>query len=142
MLTNSAKISDTTKRELLELTYFQGDQKKKTKILLCRIMQCFGDFKVFTIHKCSDTGLFGHLSNPAFCSLYFQKQIISEAHIFSKYSKLYVDCGNAEKNLEITFDLEIIAFKLVALNTRFYWERILVIGCQYVNKQSPDFRYY
>ena len=29
MLTNSAKISDTTKRELLELTYFQGDQKKK-----------------------------------------------------------------------------------------------------------------
>ena len=34
------------------------------------------------------------------------------------------------------FDLEIIAFELVALNTRFYWERILVIGCQYVNKQS------
>ena len=26
---------------------------------------------------------------------------------------------------------EIIAFELVALNTRFYLENILVIGCQY-----------
>ena len=43
---------------------------------------------------------------------------------------------------QIIFDLEIIAFELVALNTRFYWERILVIGCQYVNKQFQDFRYY
>ena len=32
------------------------------------------------------------------------------------------------------FDLEKIAFEVVALNTRFYWERILAIGCQYVNK--------
>ena len=39
------------------------------------------------------------------------------------------------------FDKEIIAFELVALNTRFYWERILVIACQYVKKQSQDFRY-
>ena len=36
---------------------------------------------------------------------------------------------------------EIIAFKLVALNTRFYSENILVIGCQYANKECPDFRY-
>ena len=43
---------------------------------------------------------------------------------------------------EIFFDFEIIAFELVPLDTRFYWERILVIGCQYVNKQSQDFRYY
>ena len=43
---------------------------------------------------------------------------------------------------KIIFDLEINAFELIALNTRFYWERILVIGCQYVNKQSLDFRYY
>ena len=33
-------------------------------------------------------------------------------------------------------DFEIIAFELVALKTRFYWEKILVIECQYVNKQS------
>ena len=42
----------------------------------------------------------------------------------------------------IFFDLEIIAFEQDALNTRFYWERILLIGCQYVKKQSQDFRYY
>ena len=33
--------------------------------------------------------------------------------------------------LKIYFDFEIIAFELVALNTRIYWENILVIGCQY-----------
>ena len=48
-----------------------------------------------------------------------------------------------QKKIEQTdFGLEIIAFEFVVLNTRFYWERILVIGCQYVNKQSQDFRYY
>ena len=47
------------------------------------------------------------------------------------------------KKIEIFFyHLEIIAFELVALNTRFYSERILVIGGQYVKKQSQDFRYY
>ena len=40
------------------------------------------------------------------------------------------------------FDLEIIAYALVALNIGFKWQRILVIGCQYVKKQSQDFRYY
>ena len=48
-----------------------------------------------------------------------------------------------EKKIEkIFFGSEIIAFELVALNTRFYWERILFIGCQYVNKQSQNLRYY
>ena len=40
------------------------------------------------------------------------------------------------------FDFEIIAFELVVLNTRFDWERILVIACHHVEKQSQDFRYY
>ena len=47
-----------------------------------------------------------------------------------------------KKIVKMFFYLEIIAFELVALNTRFYWERMLVIGCQYVNKQSQDFIYY
>ena len=47
-----------------------------------------------------------------------------------------------KKIQKIFFDLEIIAFELVKLNIRFYWERILVIGYQYVNKQSHDLRYY
>ena len=48
-----------------------------------------------------------------------------------------------QKQIEkIFFDFEIIAFELVQLDTRFYWERILVIGCQYIKKQSQDFRCY
>ena len=47
-----------------------------------------------------------------------------------------------KKIQEILLEFEIIAFELVALDTCFYWERILVIGCQYVNKQSQDFSYY
>ena len=48
-----------------------------------------------------------------------------------------------QKKIEkIFFDLEIVAFELVVLNTRFSWERMLLIGCQYVNKQSQDFIYY
>ena len=48
-----------------------------------------------------------------------------------------------EKKIEKKFfGSEIIAFELVALNTRFYWENILVIGCHYANKESQDFRYF
>ena len=47
-----------------------------------------------------------------------------------------------EKIQTIFFDFEIIAFELVVLNTRFYWERVHFIGCHYVNKESQDFRYF
>ena len=47
-----------------------------------------------------------------------------------------------KKIQEIFFDLEIIALEFVALDTRFYCDRILVIGCQYLNKQSQYYRYY
>ena len=47
-----------------------------------------------------------------------------------------------QKTNKIFFNFEIIAFQLFALDTRFYWERILVIGCQYVNKQSQYLKYY
>ena len=43
---------------------------------------------------------------------------------------------------KIFFDFEIIVFELVPLDTRFYSERILVIGCQDINKQSQDFSKY
>ena len=47
-----------------------------------------------------------------------------------------------KKIQEIFFGLEIMAFELVVLNTRFYWEIMFVIGCQYVNKKCQDFIYY
>ena len=47
-----------------------------------------------------------------------------------------------KKNQKKLFDFEIFAFELVALNTRFYRETIHFIGCQYVQKESEDFRCY
>ena len=67
-LTNSLKILDTPKREFFELIFFLNDQKNMTKILPSRFNQFFGPFNMLTVYKCSDTGLFRHLSNPAFFS--------------------------------------------------------------------------
>ena len=47
-----------------------------------------------------------------------------------------------KKIKKIFFDFAIKVIELVALNTCFYWGRILLIGYQYVNKHSEDFRYY
>ena len=48
-----------------------------------------------------------------------------------------------QKKIEkIFFDIQIIAFELVPLDTRFFCEGVLVIGCQYVNKESQDFSNY
>ena len=47
-----------------------------------------------------------------------------------------------KKVQKIFLDFQTIAFELVALNSRFYWENILVIGCHYANKESEDFRYF
>ena len=47
-----------------------------------------------------------------------------------------------KKIQKIFFDFDIISFDLFPLDTRFYWERILVIGCQYVNKQFQALIYY
>ena len=47
-----------------------------------------------------------------------------------------------KKIQKMFFGFEIIAFELVALNTRFYWENILLIGIHYANKQSEDLRYF
>ena len=47
-----------------------------------------------------------------------------------------------KKIKKIFFDVEIISFELFALKSRFYWQNILVIGCQYANKESQNFRYF
>ena len=77
--------------------HFLSDwSRNMTKILLPGFKQCFGPFNMLTTHKCSDTGLFRHLSNLAFCSLKFEKPITSEADLFfqsiqnfMKISKIY-----------------------------------------------------
>ena len=48
-----------------------------------------------------------------------------------------------QKNIKKMFSvLEIISFELVSLRTQFYEQRIIVIGSQYIDKQSQGFRYY
>ena len=44
--------------------------------------QCFVPFKMLTVYKSSDTGLFGHVSNSGFSSLWFQKKITYVAQRF------------------------------------------------------------
>ena len=61
---------------------------------------------------------------------------------FRNNPKFHVDSGNSKKDREKIFGFEIIDFELVALNTSFYWENILVIGCHYANEGSQDFRYF
>ena len=70
-----------------------------TKILPCRFKQPFGHLKMLTVHKCSHTLFFFHLSNPAFCSLYFSEtNNFQSSSFFSTDLKFYVDCGIEEKN--------------------------------------------
>ena len=47
-----------------------------------------------------------------------------------------------KKFQKMFFRFEIVAFELVALNTRFYLDNILVIRSHYANKESQDFRYF
>ena len=76
---------------------------------------------MLALHKCSDTWIFRHLSNPAFCSLIFQKQIISEDHLHFQGIQNFIQISEVQKKiLKIFYDFEIIAFQLVPLDTRFY----------------------
>ena len=63
-------------------------------------------------------------------------------NFFVKYLKFCVDSRNAEKFRKTFFAFEIIAFELVPLNTRFYWENILVIGFHSTNKKFQDLWYF
>ena len=84
---------------------------------------------MLTAHNCSDTGLFIHLSNPTFCSLKFQKQIISDAHLHFQAIQNFMQISEMQKKIqEIFFDSQINAFQLVALNTRFAEREYLSLG--------------
>ena len=95
------------------------------------------------VHKCSGKGFFRHLSKHGFCSLSFRKYISYEANLFFQNVQSLRYVSEMQKKIEKKFLVsEIIAFELVALNTQFYRERILVIGSQYVKKHSQDFRFH
>ena len=109
--------------------FLSEGSKNQRKILLCRFKQCFGAFNMFTAHKCFDTGLFKHLSNPAFCSLTFHKKMNSESHLFFQIIQNFMQIWEMQREIEkIFFDFQIIAFELVALNTRFYTQREYILS--------------
>ena len=116
--------------------------RNMTETLPCRHKQCFRPCNMLTVHKCSDTRVFRHYVTPLFPVCSFRNKTPVRLIFFSNFSKFYIDFTNAEIFLRIFYDLEIIAFELVALNTRFYWQRTLVIRCQFLNKQFQEFRYY
>ena len=126
---------------------FRGDflsdwAKYMTKILLCRFKNCFGHLNMLAVHNCSEKGLFRHLTKPLSAVYNLRNKKPLRIIFFFKVFEILYRFGEWKKSEKILFDFETIALELVPLDTSFYWERILVIGCEYVNKQSQDFRYY
>ena len=92
-----------------------------TKKPPCRFKHSLGHFKMLSVHKYSDTGPFRHLNNPAFCTLYFQKEITPGDHNFFQSISQFMSILEMQLQIQqIFFDFEIMAFELVALDTRFY----------------------
>ena len=128
MLTKILKILDTTNRTSRADLVSELSKKKMTKVVQCTFKQPFRLFKMLTVHQFSDMGRLSHLRNHAFCSIWFRKQLTFEAHVFFQSVSNFMLIQEMQRKIEeIFFDLEIIAFQLVALDSRFYWERILVI---------------
>ena len=76
---------------------------------------------MLSVHKCPDTERFRDSNNPAFCYLEFQNEITSETHLFfQSISNVMQILEMQQKTKKMFFDLDIIAFELVALDTRFY----------------------
>ena len=143
MLTNSLKILDTIKAEFFELILFLSDQKLWQKFSHAD-SSIVSDPLTFSLSISVVTRCFLGIYVTRSLAVYnLWKKILSEAHILSQSIPNSMQILKMEQKVEkIFFGFEIIAFELVALDTRSYWERILVIGCQYINKQSQDFRYY
>ena len=62
--TNSPKISDLTKRDVLQLNICQTDDNR-IKVLPHKFQQCLGPVEKLTADGYSEAGLFSHLRNNA-----------------------------------------------------------------------------
>ena len=142
MLTNSLKISDTTKTEFFVLIFFLNDKKiwqKYFRAYLSSVpdpLTCCLSISVIT------RGFLGIHVTLLFAVYNFRNKEPLNIIFFFKVFEILCRFCKGRKTGKIFFDFQIIAFELVPLHTRFYCERILVMGCQYVNKQSQDYGYY
>ena len=142
MLTNSLKVSHTSKRKLFELIFFQRHQKIWQKYCRADLSGLLLPLTYWPSINVLKRDFFGMYVTPLFWLYNFRKKSPIRLIFTLKLWQFYVDSRNRKKIGKIFFDCEVNLFELVALNTRFGGERILVVGCQYVNKQSQDFRYY
>ena len=60
VITNSPKISDLSKRDILQLNLFQIDPLKGKKVLSCRFQHCLGPVNTLITEGCSQTGPLKH----------------------------------------------------------------------------------
>ena len=143
MLTSSLKISDTSKTEFFELIFFQSNQKIWEKYFCPDLSSVSDPLTCWLYISVLIRGSLGIEVTPLFAVYNFiRKWTLRLIFCFNVIQILFRFRKCRKESHNTFFDLEIIAFDLVALNTGFKWERILVIGCQFVKKQSQDFGYY
>ena len=143
MLTKSLKISHITKIKFSKLIFSQSDEKIWQKNF-CADLSSLSDPLTCWLSICVLTrDLLGIEVTPLFPVYFFRRKSSLKLIFFFKVFQIlcrFRKCSKKHKKLFFYF--EVIGFESVALDSRFYWDRILSIGCQYANKQSQDFRYY
>ena len=143
MLTKTQKISDTSKKAFMALIFFESFQKISLKHCRADLSSVSEPLTCWLSISVLIRGFLSFYVSPFFGVYYFSKKSPVRLTFFLKVFKILYSFGNCIKKIKKKFfGFEIIAFVLVALNTRFYWENILVIGCHYAKKESQDFRYF
>ena len=103
MLTNSLKILHTTKKEFFDLIFFQSHQKiwqKYCREDLCSVLEPLTCWMPISVLTQVFLGISVTLLFPAYIS---EANNLWSSSFFRKYSKLYVDFWNAEKNSKNVF---------------------------------------
>ena len=103
MLKSSFKISHTTKTEFFELIFFPSHQKLWQKYC-CEDLSDSSDLLTYWLSISVLThGFLGIYVTPLFPVYILETNKIWGSSFFRKYSKLYVDFWNAEKNSKNVF---------------------------------------
>ena len=133
-LRNSFKISDTRMTEFFVLIFFERDQETWQKYRRAHLTSVSDPLTCWMSISFLTWGFLCLEESSRFAVFNLKDNSLLVSYFFFKVFKILCTLRNAEKIKQILFDLKIIAFELVVLNTGFKWERILVIWCQYVNK--------
>ena len=145
MLRNSLEISYTSKKRFMGLILIESDQKITQKHCRADLSSVWDTLTCWLSISVLIRGILGFKVTALFPVYNFSKKSHVRLNFFLKASKSlcrFRKFKKKKKNQEKIFGFEIIDFELVALNTSFYWENILVIGCHYANIGSQDFRYF